>query len=195
MVAVSSDINETFFVNEPLVSEAGVGAVPPSAVGEGAVGGAGIVGPTPIVGRAPTVGMVVSTAAIEGFGDEVGAGERVGTPLGAGDSEGAGEAVGADVSILVGTPEGAGEVVGEALSAAVGAPLGAGLAVGDIVMEQSAAGMDEVISGMVKVSSVQSPSAQVNPNEHALFIPTDSSGSQMPIGCGSSSHMRNSWIP
>lgn len=87
--------------------------------------------------------MVVSAAATDGCGDCDGPGVEVGKTLGAGDSDGAAE------------------IVGEALSAAVGAPLGAGLAVGDIVMEQSACSMEEVMSGILKVSAVQLPSAHV----------------------------------
>lgn len=114
--------------------------LPPSEVGDAP----GSVGTMPfIVGITPVVGMVVSAAATDGCGDCDGPGVEVGKTLGAGDSDGAAE------------------IVGEALSAAVGAPLGAGLAVGDIVMEQSACSMEEVMSGILKVSAVQLPSAHV----------------------------------
>jgi hypothetical protein len=106
-----------------------------------------------------------------------------------------GEAVTVGASVGAGDAVGTKEMDGSADSAAVGAALGAGLEVGDAVMLQSAFSMVEEMSGMVKVSFVQSPLTQVNPSEQALFMPMDSSGSQIPMGSGSPSHMRNSWIP
>ena len=58
-------------------------------------------------------------------------------------------------------------------------------------MLQSAFSIKDVMSGIVNVSAVHPPCKQVNPNEHALLVPVEVSGSQLPIGLGSSSHKRN----
>ena len=181
-MATNIDATVILFTMAPLVgsSVGGEGAEPPAAVGG-----------MSFVGTTAEVGIVVSTVVTEGCGDSEGAKVVVGWPDGAGDSDGAGEMVGVMVTMLVGAPDGASEKVGSALSATVGMSLGAGLEVGELVMLQSAFSIDEEISGIVRVSAVHPPSAQVNPREQALLTPTDSSGSQMPIGWGSSSHMRN----
>lgn len=126
------------------------------------------------------------------MGSEVGEGELPAAAVGEG-SVGVMSIVGTAAVVTEGCGDfdGARDKVVSALSATVGMSLGAGLEVGELVMLQSAASIVEVMSGMVRISAVQPPLTQVYPREQALFSPIDSSGSQMPMGSGSSSHKRN----
>jgi hypothetical protein len=164
--AANTDAKVILFTTDPLVgSGVGEGELPAAAVGEGSVG------VMSFVGTAAPVGTNVPAVVTEGCGDSDGAGDVV--------------------TSVVGAPEEARDKVGTALSATVGMSPGAGLEVGELVMLQSAASIVELMSGMVRISAVQPPSAQVYPREQAFLSPIDSSGSQMPMGWGSSSHKRN----